>query len=179
MGSGVVIGDEEFGISEIQKSVDEILAARKNVDTAQMQLIDGPDLQRTQAQFYIIKEVLNQIARDKKIDITEADVSTRRSEITAQVGGESELPKALVGASLAASNLDTYLRILMISEKLNLDLVATGVSEQEASDQVTKLVTDTANKLGVKVNPKYGKWNPVTAAIEASDSTDGAVTPLP
>jgi len=41
------------------------------------------------------------------------------------------------------------------------------------------LIVKTAKKLGVKVNPKYGKWNSETASIDASDSTDGAVTGLP
>jgi hypothetical protein len=36
-----------------------------------------------------------------------------------------------------------------------------------------------AEKLGVEVNSKYGKWNPDSAAIEADDVTDGAVTPAP
>jgi hypothetical protein len=36
-----------------------------------------------------------------------------------------------------------------------------------------------AKKLGVKVNPKYGKWNPETASIESGDLTDGAVIPAP
>ena len=54
-----------------------------------------------------------------------------------------------------------------------------GLSEEEATTQVTKLVTDKAIKLGVKVNTKYGKWNPNTATIEAADTTGGAVTPAP
>ena len=53
------------------------------------------------------------------------------------------------------------------------------MSEEEATTQVTKLVTDKAIKLGVKVNAKYGKWNPNTATIEAADTTGGAVTPAP
>jgi hypothetical protein len=68
---------------------------------------------------------------------------------------------------------------LIISDRLVSDLVASGLTEDEASTQVSKLVTDTAQKLGVKVNSKYGKWNPDTATIEATDSTGGAVTPQP
>ncbi|MEN9915953.1 MAG: hypothetical protein RL725_628, partial [Actinomycetota bacterium] len=44
MTTGVSIGKTEIKSSDIQKSVDEILTARKNVDTSQMQLIDGPEL---------------------------------------------------------------------------------------------------------------------------------------
>ena len=179
MSTGVSIGDKEIKASEIQKSVDEILTARNNVDTSQMQLIDGPELLRTQAQFVIISQLLDQIAIDKKLTINQADVGARKADIISSIGGESELPKALVGASLATSNFDAYLRILIISERLNSDLVATGMPQEQATEEVTKLVTLAATKLGVKVNAKYGKWNPATASIEVGDATGRAVTPLP
>jgi len=179
MSTGVSIGDKEIKASEIQKSVDEILTARNSTDTSQMQLVEGPELLRTQAQFVIISNLLDRIAIDKKLDITQADVGARKADIIASIGGEGELPKALVGASLAASNFDAYLRILIISERLNTDLTATGMPQEQATEEVTKLVTLTASKLGVKVNAKYGKWNPATASIEIGDATGGAVTPLP
>jgi len=179
MSAGVSIGDKEIKASEIQKSVDEILTARTSVDTSQMQLIEGPELLRNQAQFAIISRLLDQIALDKKLTVTQADVGARRADIISSIGGESELPKALVGASLAASNFDAYLRILIISERLNSDFTATGMPQDQATEEVTKLVTLTATKLGVKVNAKYGKWNPATASIEVADATGGAVTPLP
>jgi hypothetical protein len=179
MSTGVSIGDKEIKSSAIQKSVDEILTARNSTDTSQMQLVEGPELLRTQAQFVIISNLLDQIAIDKKLDITQADVGARKADIIASIGGEGELPKALVGASLAASNFDAYLRILIISERLNTDLTATGMPQEQATEEVTKLVTLTASKLGVKVNAKYGKWNPATASIEIGDASGGAVTPLP
>ena len=179
MSAGVSIGNEEIKASDIQKSVDEILGARKTVDTSQMQLVNGPELLRNQAQFVIISKILDQIALDKKLTVTSSDVAARRADAISRLGGESALPAALVSANLAATKLDAYLRVLIISDRLVSDLVASGLTEDEASTQVSKLVTDTAQKLVVKVNTKYGKWNPVTATIEATDSTGGAVTPAP
>ena len=179
MSTGVSIGDKEIKASEIQKAVDEILTLRKEVDTSQMQLVEGADLLRNQAQFSVISVLLDQIASDKNLSITKADVAARKADIISQVGGEAELPKALVGASLAASSFDSYLRILIISERLNSLFLSTGMPQELATSEVTKLVTLTATKLGVKVNSKYGKWNPATASIEIGDPTGGAVTPLP
>ena len=179
MTTGVSIGNTEIKSSEIQKSVDEILTARKTVDTSQMQLVEGPDLLRNQAQFVIIKRILDEIALDKNLSVTSADVASRRADAISRLGGEGGLPTALVSANLAASNLDSYLRVLIISDLLISNLAASGLSEEEATTQVTKLVTDKAIKLGVKVNAKYGKWNPNTATIEAADTTGGAVTPAP
>ena len=178
-GSGVTIGTKEISSAEIQKYVDEILSERAKVDTSQMNLDSGASLLRTQAQFQIISAVLDELISEKKISVTPADVSARRADIVAQVGGETELPSALVSASLAPSNLDKYLKIIMISEKLNELVISQGATEESAGEVVTKLVTDTAKKLGVKVNSRYGKWNEETATIDEADNTDGAVTPVP
>ena len=62
MTTGVSIGNSDIKSSEIQKSVDEILTARKTVDTSQMQLVEGPELLRNQAQFVIVKRILDEIA---------------------------------------------------------------------------------------------------------------------
>ena len=179
MTTGVSIGETEIKSSEIQKNVDYILTARNGVDTSQMQLIEGAELLRNQAQFLIIKTLLDKVALDKNLSITSADVAARRADTISRLGGESQLPTALVGANLAVSNLDAYLRILLISDRLNSDLINAGVAEDEAASEVSKLVINTALKLGVKVDTKYGKWNPTTATIEAADATSGAVTPLP
>jgi hypothetical protein len=179
MNSAITIGDKEFSISDIQKPVDEVLRDRKKVDTSQMQLPEADELLRNQAQFYIVGILLDRIAVDKKLSVTNADIAARRTEILSQVGGEAELPKALVGASLAQSNLDAYLKILIISEKLNKDIVLSGVSSEQVAEEVNKIVVALAKQLGVKVNPKYGTWNPETASIESGDITDGAVTPAP
>ena len=179
MTTGVSIGETEIKSSEIQKNVDDILTARNGVDTSQMQLIEGAELLRNQAQFLIIKVLLDKVALDKNLSINSADVAARRADTISRLGGESQLPTALVGANLAVSNLDAYLRILLISDRLNVELINAGVAEDVAATEVSKLVIDTALKLGVKVDAKYGKWNPTTATIEAADATSGAVTPLP
>ena len=179
MNSGITIGDKEFSTNDIQKPVDEVLRDRKIVDTSEMQLPEADELLRNQAQFYIVGVLLDRIATDKNLSITNADIAARRTEILSQVGGEAELPKALVSASLAQSNLDAYLKILIISEKLSKDIILSGVSSEQAAEEVNKIVVAVAKKLGVKVNPKYGKWNPATASIESGDLTDGAVTPAP
>lgn len=178
MSSGVKIGNQDFSASDIQKSVDEILKARLDVDTSQMDLAGGAELLRNQAQFVIVSVVLDKIAVDEKLVITEADIFSNRAEIISQVGGEDELPEALVRSNLATSDLEPYIRVRIILETLQGKYIAAGLTLEQAAQEVNKLVVLAATELGVEVNPKYGKWNPISAAIEVSDSTDGAVTPL-
>jgi hypothetical protein len=179
MSSGITVGEEDIKSSQIQSVVDEILAARKTVDTAGMELIVGKQLLRNQAQFAVIRILFNQIVIDKNFTISDSDVAARRGDVINQVGGLDRLEPALVSANLAASTFDEYLRILIIVDRLNESFISSGIPEALVSQEVSKTLVATAEKLGVEVNPKYGTWNPITAAIEASDVTDGAVTPLP
>lgn len=179
MSSGVKVGDQEFTSTEIQKTVDEILASRKNVDTSGMDLIVGPELLREQAQLFIVKVLMDKIAKDMFVTVTPADVAARKADVITRLGSESELPAALVSANLAASNFESYLRVLIISERLHENFVKSGVPENDAPKFVEQLVIETASKLGIKVNSKYGKWNADNASIQASDATDGAVTEQP
>lgn len=179
MSSGISVGEEHIKSTQIQGVVDEILAARKTVDTAGMELIVGKQLLRNQAQFAVIRILFNQIAIDKNFTISDSDVAARRGDVINQVGGLDRLEPALVSANLAASTFDEYLRILIIVDRLNESFISSGIPEALVSQEVSKTLVATAEKLGVEVNPKYGTWNPITAAIEASDVTDGAVTPLP
>ena len=179
MSSGISVGDKDIKSTQIQGVVDEILAARKTVDTAGMELIEGKQLLRNQAQFAVIRILFNQIAIDKNFTISDSDVALRKGDVTNQVGGLDRLEPALVSANLAASTFDEYLRILIIVDRLTESFISSGIPEALASQEVSKTIVATAEKLGVEVNPKYEIWNPITAAIEASDITDGAVTPLP
>ena len=160
MSSGVKVGDEEFSATLIQETVDEILVARKTVDTSQMNLVNGPELLRNQAQFFVLRVLMDQIAKDTGIEVSLADIAERRSDVISRLASPAELPAALVSANLPASNLDPYLKVLIISERLQDNYVKSGGSESELPLYIDKLVVDTANKLGVTVNPKYGKWNP-------------------
>jgi len=177
MSSGVKVGDQEISSTAIQKSVDEILAARKTVDTSQMNLIDSADLLREQAQFFVIRVIMDQVAKDLSVDVSLADVAARRSEVISRLANPAELPAALVSANLPESNLDPYLRVLIISERVQDDFIKSGATESEVPMYIDKLVLDTAKKLGVTVNPRFGKWNETTVSIESSDLTDGAVVP--
>jgi len=179
MSSGISVGNEIVKATEIQSVVDEILSARKSVDTSQMQLIEGKQLLRNQAQFAIIRILFDQIAIDKNLLITDSDVASRRDGIIMQIGGENQLDSALVSANLAKSTFSDYLRILIIVDQLTASFIQAGLPEALANQAVSQTLAETAKKLGVEVNPKYGKWNSESAAIEASDATDGAVTPLP
>ncbi len=177
MSSAATIGGTEISMKMVEDSIAEILAERAKTDTSQMQLETGDALNRSQLQFLITNRIIEEVAIEDKITITQAEVDAYRATVIKNVGGEASLPNVLVNATLAPSNIVDILRRDLIIAKLSQAAVSSGLSEADANTAVQQLVIEKAKSLKIVINPKFGKWNEVTAQIEAADATNGAVTP--
>ena len=173
------IGSTKITQATVQNSIDSIIAERVGVDATQMQLETGEDLNRSQLRFHLFAGILKAAATDLKITVSKAEIDTRREVIIQQVGGVTELPKALVGAGIAAADFDIYLEAVLNSEKIQKSLVDGGTPEAEIPAKMQEIVVATGKKNKVTVNPRYGVWNPDTAEVTAavSDAVSPAATP--
>ena len=174
--SAATIGSTSISIDKIQKSVDEVLAERAKISTQGMNLETGDALNRSQLSFFVISELLNRLAQDGHISVSEQEVSDEIKSITDQVGGAANLPPALVNAGIAPSNLRLYFRSYLLSAKISKALIAQGISKDGVSAAVQKLVSEESKKLKVSVNPRYGTWDVTKAAIDIAPLANGAVT---
>ena len=177
VGAAATLGDIKITQATVQGSVDSILAERAKVDTAQMDLQSGEELNRGQLRFHLYRAILRAIGAELKMEVTKAEIDTRRASILDQVGGAEFLPTALVSAGIAPEDLDTYIEIISLSEKISQALTASGVTEDQIGIETQNLVAAKANELGVTINPRYGKWDAVVADIVADDPASSAVNP--
>ena len=177
VGAAATVGGTRISQATVQGSIDAILAERKGVDTSQMQLEVGETLNRSQLRFHLFGNLLREVGAELKITVSKAEIDTQRASITEQVGGVDQLPVALVGAGIAAQDLDLYIQAITFSDKISNLIAASGVPEEQIGAEIQRLITAKAKELGVTVNPRYGTWNPETADIVASDPAGSAVTP--
>ncbi len=177
VGAAATVGDTKITQATVQGSIDSILSERTKVDTSQMQLETGESLNRSQLRFHLLSKLLRALGVELKIEVTKAEIDTRRASITEQVGGAASLPNALVSAGIAPADLDTYIEAISFSDKISQALIAAGVTEDQVGAEIQKLVVAKSNELGVTVNPRYGKWDPKVADVVANDSASSAVTP--
>ena len=177
VGAAATVGDTKITQATVQGSVDSLLAERAKVDVTQMQLETGEALNRSQLRFHLLSKLLRALGKELKIEVTKAEIDTRRASILEQVGGASALPTALVSAGIAPADLDTYIEAISLSDKISKALIAAGVAEDQVGSEIQKLVVAKSKELGVTINPRYGKWNAETADIVAADPASSAVTP--
>ena len=177
IGAAATVGDTKITQALVQGSIDAILSERAKIDTSQMQLETGATLNVSQLRFHLIGTLLRELGQELQINVTKAEIDSRRASILEQVGGEVALPSALVNAGIAPQDLDRYIQAIAYSDKISQKLVAAGVTEDQLGAEIQKLVVAKAKEIGVTVNPRYGKWDPTTADVVPADSAESAVTP--
>ena len=170
VGAAATIGRTKITQATVQGSIDTVMAERSGVDTTQMQLETGEELNRSQLRFHLFAALLKAAAKDLKITVSKAEIDTRREAIIQQVGGVASLPNALVGAGIASTDFDIYLDAVLNSEKIQKSLVASGVAEADVPTKMQDLVIATGKKYKVTVNPRYGVWKADTAEVTAATS---------
>ena len=172
-----IVGDFKITQTELQSSIDSVVAERTEVDTSQMQLETGEELNRGQLRFKILMHTFDEIAKELKIEVTSSEITAKKSELIQSVGGEAELPKNLVNAAIAKQDFDAYVRAIVISEQISAALAASGVHEAEVSSRVGELLSAKTKSLGVTVNTRYGVWDNEVGDVVASNVTGDAVVP--
>ena len=175
--SAATIGKVSISQAAAQATVDEVLAERAKVDTSQMQIQSGAALNRSQLRFTIITALFDDIAKELKLTVSTTEVAKAKSDLVTQSGGAAALSKNLVAAEIAPSNFDRYVRAIIVSNKLQGALKASGVADADVSGRITQLVTAKAKQLKISINPRYGVWDPATGEIVAKDSAGSAVVP--
>ena len=171
------IGDFKISQTELQSSIDAVMAERSKVDSSQMQLETGEELNRGQLRFKILMHTFDEIAKELKIEVTSSQVGAKKASIIQSIGGEAELPKNLVNAAIALQDFDTYVRAIVISDQVAAALAQSGVAEEEVSTKVGDLLNAKAKSLGVKINPRYGVWDNEIGDVVAANVTGDAVKP--
>ena len=161
------VGKDVVTVKDVTNSVNEILAERKGVDTTGMQIATGADLTLEEVNFHVIAYLLADTAKANSVTVSDTEVATRKASIISQLGSAADLPKALVAANIASEDLNLYIRSLLYDEKLATLLEQKGTSQSDAGAKLQADVAQEGTDIGVKINPKYGNWDPTQAVVTA------------
>lgn len=156
--SAATIGDTVVPISTLQGTVNEIVEERNKVETEGLSLAIGEELNVNAVRFHIISVLFDELAARINIKITGAEIGARRADIITQIGGEDRLAYSLVGAQIAPSDFERYIRTVLLAEKLGEALIANGDTSTDGSG-IQNLIIGMAKELKVEINPRYGVWD--------------------
>lgn len=162
-------------IEELQESINAILDERVKFETMPQDGLTGEALTRNQLGFHIFSALLNQAAKERNITVKPGEISASRAEVLQNVGGEEQLSLALVNAGIASIDLEEYLALIVLQDRLREVIAPNAADDQQVVEALQKMLADTVASEQLKVNPRYGFWNTNTNTVDPIDPTGGAL----
>jgi hypothetical protein len=151
-GSAAIAGDERLTEGQVSDQLDELSALYDEFPDAER--LSNAQLTQAAISWWLNGEVMQAFAAENDVQVT----STQIDQVLGPVG---ERERISLAAGVAPSQLQSAARAIVTYQAAAQALAAEGASEQEAVAQLAAELEQTANALGVKVNPRFGSgWVP-------------------
>jgi parvulin-like peptidyl-prolyl isomerase len=121
-------------------------------------------------QRWVVQLVFERAARDLGITVTDGEVSNAIDAESKLLGGDDQLRAALAQANLSEDDVDEVFRQQVINSKLGLKVAAqagTRLTQDQVDAKVHDTLVATAKRLHIRINPRYGTFDPVKGQIAA------------
>lgn len=152
-GASALIGDQRISESELNKQVQELLAAQGLTAQDSSSELVIQTLNRL-----IITALVDQLADREGVQVDQGEIDAIRLQYEAQLGGESQLEEQVLGEGVLPSDIDSVIKVNVQVSKLGQKLAPTddpGVQTQAVFVAMTELSTE----INTEVAPRYGTWD--------------------
>ncbi|MCW2546775.1 MAG: hypothetical protein JWN96_1235 [Mycobacterium sp.] len=157
IGLAASVGKQQIETSKMTAFADRsatVLAANGNAVPAS----DEAKLQLGVLNLLVRAALIDQIATDEGVTVSPAEVATERAAEAKAAGGEKALITTSEQGGVSAADMDLTVREAALINKLQAKFGG------DATSSGNKL-TAAAQKIGVRINPRFGTWDAKTLAI--------------
>jgi hypothetical protein len=181
-GAAAVVGDHRITVSSLQSQVNEVRSAEAKSAQGD-QLVDASGALSAQTLSMLVQnEVIAKAASKAGITVTDAEVQQEHGAALQQFSGnEQQLETTLLTQyGVGPSAIDGFFRTNVTVGKL-IQSLGFQPGSDGGNAAVLKTIVQTADSLGVTVNPRYGAWDAKKAVIGTAtdpwvvNKTPGAV----
>jgi hypothetical protein len=158
IGAAAVVGDDRITIGELQDRV------RDFTDSIPDESEEGTDpaiLQQALLDRMIRHRLLEQLARDEGIEVSEADIDTFIEEQVEGPAPDGDITDLLAQSALTDNTLREAVRDVLIQQEL--------VERLGGEEAFIEALAEKSEEIGVKVSPRYGTWT--DAGLEATSGS--------
>jgi len=166
-----VVGQTHITNEQLDADYNAILVAQgKPVNTADAEIVNQT------LNWLIVMDLLEQVAKDIGVTVTQGEVDRERATYVASAGSEAALRDAYLKQNVAPQQIDQRIRFSLLSQKIAA-VIAPGQTSDEATTALITTVVAKSNALDPEVNPRYGTWS--SAELQIVPDAGGLATPAP
>ena len=160
-GSAATFSDSRITEAQLTDQVMAVLEAK-----GQSTSTPDPGLVQQTLGRMITMVLVNRLAEDQGIVVTQGDLDEMRVRLEAQVGGSDALQQAFLQENVAPSQLEALLLLQIQAQELGIALNPRGSAEEQGM-AVFEAVSALSTDLDTTVSPRFGTWDPISLALGA------------
>ncbi|MFF2045827.1 hypothetical protein ACFVVX_35935 [Kitasatospora sp. NPDC058170] len=161
-GTAVVLDGRRIPIGAVEARVSQLRDGTGGASTDAREQPDAPARQAVTD--LVLDAVVARALSDRRLTVTGAEVAAARAAEQERFGGAGQLSRALAGEGVPEGAIDAYYR-----RQLGLRRLAAAAGQDAttpAGDAVVRrALADAAIALHLRVNPRYGTWDPEHVAL--------------
>ncbi|MDP2287103.1 MAG: SurA N-terminal domain-containing protein [Actinomycetota bacterium] len=166
-----VVGDTHISNDQFESALNAVLLAQgKPTNTADSELVNQT------LNWMIVLNLLEQVAADNAVVVTQGDIDRERASEVQAAGSEAALKDAYLKQLVAPERIDDRIRFALLAQAVAAK-IAPGQTADEATTALITTVIAKSNALDPQVNPRYGTWD--SSTLQIGSSTSGLSSPLP
>lgn len=153
-GAAAVVGEERISLAQLQAHVEQVRDAQRAEQNAEQIIATSASLSRDTVSYLVSEKILERAAQDAGLEASRRDVQQERALMENYLGGSEAVEQYFLaqetGLPLAAEQIEGMLRSGLHYQRL---------SEEFGEREVQTVLTETAEEMGVEINPRYGEWD--------------------
>lgn len=158
-GAAATVGDTRITESQLTTEVQAVLSAKgQPLDSEDASLVSQM-LSRM-----ITMELVNRLAEDQGVEITQGQIDEVVANYTGQVGSIEQVEEIFLQENVAPSQIESLIRLQAQAQELGIKLNPSGSAEEQGT-AVFEAAAELSVELDTTVSPRYGTWNPVSLDI--------------
>lgn len=162
-GSAAIVGDDS--LSQIQLN-QEALDVVNVVNQSGQPAPDIAKINQSLVSSWVSQRVIAAVAAEHHVTVTDAEVTSFLDQVVKNAGGQDQLEQQAAAEGNTPPNLiPELIHYYLLGQKLPAALAPTASSDAQTA-ALRKAIADTAARLGVHVNPRYGQWDVATGQLQ-------------
>ena len=162
-GSAAIVGDEQLSQSDVTDITEEIDAALAADDLES-------SVPEDQVPLFIVASwvdatLVQALAEQKGVSVTPGEVDDFIANFP-----EENRQNLVVQRAMPQSQFERAVTAFLLQQDLLLELVPDGTQQEQAA-ALKEAMEQTADELGVSINPRFGSWNPAVPGVEPRDDS--------
>ncbi len=164
LGAAAIVEDQRITVTEIQSYLDQVREQREEFG---LPTELDPDAARVEVERRVLNLVFERAAQQMNLRITEADIEETRS---AESRSADELAELAAQNNVTVESLDEVYRRFTIERKISeaIEQQFPNAGETQLNEEFAKRLIAVAESLRIKVNPRYGTFDPKVGQITAT-----------